>query len=181
MPTKYKKAYHSEFGIINPDIYELNDLMVDDNAMFLKNRNHTFRNFLHLYDGVLKRFKKSRYHSPWRRESNAEIIDKTMRNIMNRFFDKLINDIIYEDVEFCFPSDFMRLSIGYNTRFPRYDVRLGSIRPKFHLLIDKTEYKKMHKIRYMFRVSTKYFKKLRKEVISNNHEYVNTVIYDSSK
>ena len=181
----YKKPYKTEYGFNNTEIYSLYDFMRDE-----RKQEKFYGTVLVEYMNFFKKaFKKAKYIKNYYLR-NIPFHRKTImvgNKVCEIFFDKMINDMIYNDTEFIFPNDTCRLSIGIKTwtdpnctsKF-KYNKRTGGITPTSRIVFDDHLYKEEIKtIRYYLRLNKRYQDMIMKEVIENNHEYSNTGRYDN--
>jgi len=182
---KYKKPFNTIYGEVMAEICDLHDILIGRSTHSVLNSG--FVKYKPLYKGVFKRF-KNRWESQWYNKDSNEVMEKTMRRITITFFDKMLKDLIYNNYEFVFPDDKCRLSIGYKTwtdnvnrtKF-KYNMRTGGLTYTPRIVFANSVFRKMNKLRFYFALAPKYKKMLMKEIIDNNHEYVNSEHYDNSK
>ena len=183
----YNKSYTTKYGKINVPIYGLNDLIVDQRKAAAYNGT-LLTGFINLFKRALKNKKCKEgyylYHIPywWK----VKIINAKICSV---FFDKMIRDMIYNDTEFIFPDDTCRLSAGIKVFTDpervnefKYNKYTNGFTPTLRIVFENNIFvNKLKRLRYYFRISPKYYKMMMKEVIENNHEYINTGRYDNSK
>lgn len=111
----------------DPDISDLSNEWID---IFQKNKK--CKCFTEYFEASLKKLRKKHY----KKEVKSKIVEKIIKVIVTEFLKQLFDDLLYNNYEYSFPQDKVKLRMSYRKNFQSnwYKANKFSLDGKFYQL-----------------------------------------------